>query len=128
MAERFPDLKELAPSPNKYEPRTFLSILNSKITSTREPLRTLEDKNVIDLVLRRMDPVPGPGTYDINFAIGRHVGNDFKFGLQKSDQLKRRDQKNKEQVHELRKLLAGNDLFTDKRACRRMAHLSLYHP
>ncbi|KAI8841272.1 hypothetical protein BC829DRAFT_402843 [Chytridium lagenaria] len=127
-AQRFPDLKELAPSPDKYEPRGFVSVLKSKITSTREPLETLEDKNVIEIFLRRMDPIPGPGTYDINRAIGRHVGNDYKFGLLKSDHLRKRDAKNKEQVHELKKLLATNDLFTDKRACRRMAHLALYHP
>ncbi|KAJ3117779.1 hypothetical protein HK100_000750, partial [Physocladia obscura] len=31
---------------------------------------------------------PGPGTYDINYAIGRHVGNDNRFALLKSKNLK----------------------------------------
>ncbi|KAJ3088999.1 hypothetical protein HDU96_003929 [Phlyctochytrium bullatum] len=119
--------------------------MDSKIRSTREPLGTLDEKNMLEKVLRRIDAIPGPGTYDLNFAIGRHVANDFKFGLLKSDQLRnvsyilslfisggthipfQRDKKNKEQVVELRKLLGANDLFTDKRACRRMAHLALYH-
>ncbi|KAJ3331711.1 hypothetical protein HDU76_002429 [Blyttiomyces sp. JEL0837] len=127
-ATRFPDLKELAPSPDKYEPQTFISILNGRITSRREILNTLEDKSISEFALRRSFPIPGPGTYDINYAIGRHVANDNRFALLKSDKGKDRDHKNKDQLKELRKLLAGNDLFTDKRALRRMAHFALYFP
>ncbi|KAJ3014918.1 hypothetical protein HKX48_004893, partial [Thoreauomyces humboldtii] len=72
--------------------------------------------------------VPGPGTYDVSHAIGRHVANDGQFSLQKSSRMKWRDQTNHGQLVELRKLLGANDLFTDKRACRRMAHLALYYP
>ncbi|KAJ3144924.1 hypothetical protein HK101_002572 [Irineochytrium annulatum] len=127
-AERFPDLKEVAPGPDKYEARTLANVLAQKITSRREVLNSMEEKSMVEIAIRRAYPVPGPGTYDVNNAVGRHVANDHKFGLLKSARLKNRNEINKDQLNELRDLLNSNNLFVDKRACRRMAHLTLYFP
>ncbi|KAI9328057.1 hypothetical protein BDR26DRAFT_874499 [Obelidium mucronatum] len=125
--ERFPELKQETPGPDNYEQKTFVHLLDSHISSKREVLNSIEKKSFMDKkIMREMNP--GPGTYDVNFAIGRHVGNDNRFALLKSDRLKNRDIDNKRQLTELRTMLNTPDIFTDKRACRRMAHLALYFP
>ncbi|KAI9330370.1 hypothetical protein DFJ73DRAFT_858895 [Zopfochytrium polystomum] len=125
---RFPPTKEIAPSPDCYQLSSFVDVLDTHISSRRGTLNTLEDNRTIETMLRRMTPVPGPGSYDVNHAIGRHVANDKCFALLKSNKLSKRDALNRKQVSELERLLAADDLFTDKTACRRMAHLSLYFP
>ncbi|KAI8618636.1 hypothetical protein BC830DRAFT_1253477 [Chytriomyces sp. MP71] len=106
-AERFPELRKPTPAPSEYKPKTFVQALDTRVTSHREVLNS---------------------TYDPNYAIGRHVGNDNRFALVKSTRLKNRDLENKRQIHDLRNMLNTPDIFTDKRACRRMAHLALYFP
>ncbi|KAI8915664.1 hypothetical protein EDD86DRAFT_221456 [Gorgonomyces haynaldii] len=71
---------------------------------------------------------PSPGTYDVNYAIGRNVANDNQFGLLKSDRLKWREQANGAQAKSLQEIMGKNDIFTDKRAIRRMRYLALYYP
>ncbi|KAI8614570.1 hypothetical protein BC830DRAFT_1169292 [Chytriomyces sp. MP71] len=124
-AERFPELRKPTPAPSEYKPKTFVQALDTRVTSHREVLNSLEPKSVLGL---RLNNNPGPGTYDPNYAIGRHVGNDNRFALVKSTRLKNRDLENKRQIHDLRNMLNTPDIFTDKRACRRMAHLALYFP
>ncbi|OAJ38921.1 hypothetical protein BDEG_22812 [Batrachochytrium dendrobatidis JEL423] len=70
---------------------------------------------------------PGPGSYDKNYAIGRNVANDSRFAMSKSGLLKKRQSNNSGQVKNLQELIGKDDIFTDKRACRRMAYLSLYY-
>ncbi|KAJ3051955.1 hypothetical protein HK097_007044 [Rhizophlyctis rosea] len=132
-AIRFPALHLQSPSNYSYQPKGFLDELNVRPSSRRGLLSSLGPKSVGDSAirlkeLRAMTNMPTPGTYDVNYAIGRQVATDHRFALLKSDKLKMRDKRNAEQLTELRKLLGANDLFTDKRACRRMAHLALYHP
>ncbi|KAJ3290955.1 hypothetical protein HDU79_002827 [Rhizoclosmatium sp. JEL0117] len=126
-SQRFPELKQTTPAPLDYDQKTFVEILNGHVGSRREVLNSLEKKSFMDKQIRR-EMNPGPGTYDLNFAIGRHVANDNRFALFKSDRLKNRDVDNKRQLTELRTMLNTPDIFTDKRACRRMAHLALYFP
>ncbi|KAJ3150919.1 hypothetical protein HDU89_002916 [Geranomyces variabilis] len=126
---RFPDVKQQSPPVGKYDHKSFLDIIEARVTSKRELLNSRSPKNSLNEFLRGpQGSIPGPGTYDVNYAIGRHVANDAEFSLFKSNRVKLRDHKNRDQLAELRKLLGSNDLFTDKRACRRMAHLALYYP
>ncbi|KAJ3076571.1 hypothetical protein HDU98_002091 [Podochytrium sp. JEL0797] len=128
MSERFPELKQKTPAPSDYEQKTFVHLMDSAhISSQRGFLNSMEKKSVMEKKIKK-ELNPGPGTYDVNFAIGRHVGNDSKFALLKSDRLKNRDADNKRQLSELRAMLGNPDIFTDRKACRRMAHLSLYFP
>jgi hypothetical protein len=62
---------------------------------------------------------------DPNYAIGRHVANDDRFALTKSELLKERKIINAYQEARAKDLLA-HDSFTEKRTCRRMAYLALY--
>ncbi|KAJ3160225.1 hypothetical protein HDU86_001061 [Geranomyces michiganensis] len=153
-----------SPPVGKYDHKSFLDIIDARITSNRELLNSRSAKNALNELLKGPQGcIPGPGecsdrfthnseeqeirqlckkadyqpmnlqlqfsgTYDVNYAIGRHVANDAEFSLFKSNRVKMRDHKNRDQLAELRKLLGSNDLFTDKRACRRMAHLALYYP
>ncbi|KAJ3243655.1 hypothetical protein HDU78_000268 [Chytriomyces hyalinus] len=126
-AERFPELKKTTPAPAEYKPKTFVEIMDSRITSQRPILSSLEPKSLTERSLRR-ETNPAPGTYDINWAVGRHVGNDSQFALLKSTRIKNRDLENKRQLSDLKQMLNQPDIFTDKRACRRMAHLALYFP
>ncbi|KAJ3412340.1 hypothetical protein HDV05_000937 [Chytridiales sp. JEL 0842] len=128
-AIRFPELKEVAPSPNTYEPQTFIALLDSQITSRREFLGSLEAKSILDKMTRKADN-PGPGKLSLSLSfsyIGKEGENGLILGMLLSV-CRNRDIQNKHQLHELRTLLNSNDLFTDKRACRRMAHLALYFP
>ncbi|KAI9209893.1 uncharacterized protein BJ171DRAFT_485470 [Polychytrium aggregatum] len=128
-ATRFPDPRQRAPGPGKYQHLEFAKLLDLKPTSTREYLSSLGPKcSQQKVISRSIKCAPGPGTYDVNYAIGRHVANDDRFALLKSDELKWRDTQNSGQRRELRALLNSNDIFTDKRACRRMAHLALFYP
>ncbi|KAJ3032065.1 UNVERIFIED_CONTAM: hypothetical protein HDU68_006838 [Siphonaria sp. JEL0065] len=85
--ERFPEMKQLTPGPDVYEQKTFVHLLDSHIGSRREVLNSIEKKSFMDKRIQR-EMNPGPGTYDINSAIGRHVANDARFALLKSDRLK----------------------------------------
>ncbi|KAI8912222.1 hypothetical protein DFJ77DRAFT_467364 [Powellomyces hirtus] len=126
---RFPDVKQQSPPVGKYDHKSFLDLIEARITSRREVLNTRAEKSSLNNELKGfVGRIPGPGTYDVNYAIGRHVANDGEFSLYKSNRVRWRDQTNRDQLAELRKLLGSNDLFTDKRACRRMAHLALYYP
>lgn len=42
---------------------------------------------IYTLLLQFIKDGPGPGSGDINYAIGRHVANNFKFALLKSQRL-----------------------------------------
>ncbi|TPX70920.1 hypothetical protein SpCBS45565_g01407 [Spizellomyces sp. 'palustris'] len=126
-SQRFRTPSAESPGVGTYDP-PFLNTLDKPavsklgILASKSPKSSLESQLTQTLTL-----VPGPGTYDINYAIGRHVFNDDRFRIYKSDKILERDEKNKTQLAELRKLLGAGDLFTDKRACRRMAHLALYY-
>ncbi|KAL2915227.1 hypothetical protein HK105_205334 [Polyrhizophydium stewartii] len=76
----------------KYDRETFIDLLNVRCTSTRATLATLETKDYITYQAAKKSNsyCPGPGTYDVNYAIGRHVANDTNFALSKSDMLKQR--------------------------------------
>ncbi|KAJ3321070.1 hypothetical protein HDV06_004628 [Boothiomyces sp. JEL0866] len=127
---RFPKYKSDVPGVGQYETNTFLDLIASRCTSTRETFNTLEKKNSVDLRLKKNTcyDSPGPAVYNINYAIGRHVANDNKFALDKNTWLKMRDIENAEQMLNLKDLIGKHDIFTDKKACRRMAYLSLYYP
>ncbi|KAI8820222.1 uncharacterized protein EV422DRAFT_532079 [Fimicolochytrium jonesii] len=126
---RFPDVKQQAPPLGHYEHKSFIEDLKKTKGSVRPLLDSGGAKSGLEATLRGSNGfIPGPGTYDINYAIGRHVANDDRFSLHKSARLQWRDQKNRGQLAELRKLLVSDDIFTDKRACRRMAYLALYFP
>jgi hypothetical protein len=112
---RFPDIKNNNPGAGTY------SFTNSKPVkeSIQFNPRSIELKNYY----------PGPGTYNVNFAVGRHVFNDYTFQLSKSGVLKDRDEKNRSEIKNLKSLVGkNNDIFTDKKACRRMAYFALYYP
>ena len=66
---------------------------------------------------------PGPGTYNPNYAIGRHVGNDHRFALTKSEWLKEKTMVNKAKMENMKEVLRSNE---EKRTGRRIAHLALY--
>ncbi|KAI9096228.1 hypothetical protein DFS34DRAFT_159519 [Phlyctochytrium arcticum] len=126
-SERFPRIPESSTF-GLYTASSFLDVLKQRPTSLREPLSSLSPKSELGKQMDRPSRnIPGPGTYDINYANGRHVSNDDRFSIYKSDRIRERDAQNRDQLLELRKLLGANDLFTDKRACRRMAHLALYY-
>ncbi|EGF79748.1 hypothetical protein BATDEDRAFT_25508 [Batrachochytrium dendrobatidis JAM81] len=99
QAVRFPTLNQNTPGVGKYEPKTFIDLLNARCTRS----------------------------YDKNYAIGRNVANDSRFAMSKSGLLKKRQSNNSGQVKNLQELIGKDDIFTDKRACRRMAYLSLYY-
>jgi len=71
---------------------------------------------------------PPPNAYDINYATGRYASNNYKFQLLKSDEHKQRDELNKVQLDTVKHLLKLDNIFTDKRTCRRIAHFALYFP
>ncbi|KAK6098296.1 hypothetical protein MT418_002338 [Batrachochytrium dendrobatidis] len=129
QAVRFPTLNQNTPGVGKYEPKTFIDLLNARCTSTRPTLSTLESRDFQSLQLFRKTNMvcPGPGSYDKNYAIGRNVANDSRFAMSKSGLLKKRQSNNSGQVKNLQELIGKDDIFTDKRACRRMAYLSLYY-
>lgn len=116
---RFPDLKAQGPSPQQYEIPTFLDNLNGRVTSTHP---TFESTPTTSQVISKN---PGPG-YELNYAIGRHVANDYQFSTRKSGLLLERQERNRKEIDDLKHTLERDDLFTDKRACRRMAHFALY--
>ncbi|KAJ3272801.1 hypothetical protein HDV01_005229 [Terramyces sp. JEL0728] len=87
---RFPNYTSDIPGAGQYETKTFLDLIDSRCTSTRETFNTLERKN------------------------------DMRW--------KKRDAENAEQMLNLKDLIGKHDIFTDKKACRRMAYLSLYYP
>lgn len=64
---------------------------------------------------------------DVNHAIGRHVANDYKFSLTKSERLRERKRQNQHQLDEVMKGDKDVDgLFADQKSVRRMQHFSLY--
>lgn len=111
---RFPEIKNANPGAGTYS-FTYSKPVKESIQFN---MRSIERKNFN----------PGPGTYNVNFAVGRHVFNDYTFQLTKSGVLKDRDEKNRVEIKNLKSLMGKNDIFTDKKACRRMAYLSLYYP
>ncbi|KAI8893428.1 hypothetical protein BC833DRAFT_608378 [Globomyces pollinis-pini] len=126
---RFPELKQNVPGVGKYNHKTFIAQLDSKCSSTRETLNSsIRDKNFAINNLKQKSYFYSPAVYSLNYAMGRHVANDNSFALEKSDWLKLRDAENADQLANLKELIGKNDLFTDKKACRRMAYLSLYYP
>ena len=114
---RFPDLKASGPGAGEYEGTTFVDLLDQKsITLGSKSLIT--DHSILN--------TPGPGTYNPNYAIGRHVGNDHRFALTKSEWLKKKSLENRAKLENLKELLKSNEAFWEKRTVRRIAHLSLY--
>ncbi|ORX55921.1 hypothetical protein BCR36DRAFT_320567 [Piromyces finnis] len=71
---------------------------------------------------------PPPNAYDVNYTSGRYASNNYKFQLLKSNENKERDDFNKTQLDTVRHLLKLDNIFTDKRTCRRIAHFALYFP
>ncbi|KAI8805424.1 hypothetical protein BJ742DRAFT_775137 [Cladochytrium replicatum] len=124
-AERFTHKVTKSPGANEYTLPTFVDLLSTRVSSRAE----YNLPGHLDAHLKQTHSYnPAPGTYDVNYAVGRQIANDDRFSLLKSVRLKQRDILTKTQRKELKKLLEKDDLFTDKRACRRMAHLSLYYP
>ncbi|KAJ3188567.1 hypothetical protein HDU85_004281 [Gaertneriomyces sp. JEL0708] len=126
---RFPLANAQTPPVGTYSHLSFTDIISRKQISTRELLNSRSGKSGLDDEVNRMsDNIPGPGAYDVNYAIGRTVATNTRYSLSKSERIKWRDDRNTPQLVELKKLLTEKDLFTDKKACRRMAHLALYYP
>ncbi|KAG4089304.1 hypothetical protein H8356DRAFT_1055000 [Neocallimastix lanati (nom. inval.)] len=71
---------------------------------------------------------PAPNTYDINYVTGRHGANNYKFQLLKSNENKERDKLNKTQLETVNHLLKLDNIFTDKKTCRRIGYFALYYP
>jgi hypothetical protein len=59
---------------------------------------------------------------------GRHAANDYKFLLLKSEKIRTRDERNKEQIKEISRVDEEEEdsLFKDRTACRRLKHFALY--
>jgi hypothetical protein len=114
---RFPDLKPDGPGAGQYEGTTFIDLLEHQSISLGS-----KTKNTSSCSFN----IPGPGTYNPNYAIGRHVGNDHRFALTKSEWLKEKTIANRLTMCQMKELLKSNESCWEKRTGRRIAHLALY--
>ncbi len=117
---RFPEKISDWPSAGDYQTTTFIDLLEKK-AMTLAPKAT-----ALKVVQSHSSKLPGPGTYNPNYAVGRHVGNDHRFALTKSEWLKEQDVVNKSQIKLMKQLLHSSETFWEKRTGRRIAHLALY--
>ncbi|KAJ3302126.1 hypothetical protein HDV03_005417 [Kappamyces sp. JEL0829] len=127
---RFPTIPNSVPGAGTYDGPTFIDILGRHYISKKGTLSNVSKEKFANMQLTKNSCYysPGPGIYNINYAVGRHVANDYSFALYKSEALKKRDRINAEQMANLKELVGKDDIFTDRKACRRMAYLSLYYP
>jgi hypothetical protein len=115
-AERFPTVKSEGPGAGQYDSVTFIDLIDKRES-------TIGLKNYR---LKAESNYPGPSTYRLNHAIGRHVANDYRFSLTNSEELKDRRTRNLLQQDHVKELLREHQVFAEKRSCRRLAYLGLY--
>lgn len=90
--------QEQGVAPTAYTLPTGLDLLAKRITSKREILNS-NSTRVTQFAVSYSDYA------DINYAIGRHVANDYRFSLLKSQALKQRQVNNREQNDEIARYL-----------------------
>lgn len=106
---------------------------NSRFYDIPSDIELLLKKNLRGGLAMRCDRFPpasqchrtlGPGVYDPRTATGRHVANDYRFLLQKSDKQLKRLNPTESGVQ----TLEGSKAHLQDKYARRVAYLSLYFP